>query len=73
MNENLFKRISEMAKNIEFFLVESPCNHYQPQPPEGFRYLRSNKHRVLVPIDSFGEGINEVLHNQIALGNYETL
>lgn len=47
----LMKRlVAKLAANpgFELFLHESRANGYQPQPPEGWTALRSNKRRVFL-------------------------
>ena len=35
--------------NCDFFLYESPSNHYSPAPPDGYFALRSSKRRIFLP------------------------
>ncbi len=44
--------------DIEFFLCESPHNHYQPEPPEGWTAMRSQKRRVF-----FAPGVHPDVRN----------
>ena len=47
----LVKRLRKLTEDTEVFLVESPHNNYQPEPPEGFFAIRSHKRRVFLPMD----------------------
>lgn len=46
-----YEKIKDLCKDVEFFMIESPANHYIPSPPEGFIGIRSHKRRLFVPMN----------------------
>ncbi len=49
----LFQRLSAAIKasNVEFLMVESPMNCYQPPAPPGHFAMRSHKRRLFIALD----------------------
>lgn len=45
----MIAELKELSAQCEFFLYESPDNHYQPAPPEGYFAMRSDKRRIFLP------------------------
>lgn len=51
--KTIYERLVQTVKeaDVELFLFESPHNHYQPVPPEGYFGIRSHKRRLFVQLD----------------------
>ena len=69
--KSIYKKLSEfVAKNpVEIFMIESPQNHYQPEPPEGYFAVRSAKRRLFVRLDE-GRRIPSNLSELLKDGKY---
>lgn len=61
---DLFRTFSNICGQFEIFLIESPSNHYRPEPPAGFIAFRSSRRRVFVKPEyrnSFPKNLEELI------------
>jgi hypothetical protein len=65
-----YRRAIEFARSIELFLVESPENKYQPEPPDGWFGLRSNKRRIFMRLNGTSVPPPDEIQARIDRGDY---